>query len=350
VKETISLATLGFAPLLMLSILGLTALGFVVYLKLMLSFLAFINRHLLRRQYDLQKRYGPNSWACITGSTSGIGEAFAKNLAQQGFNLILLGRDEQKLEITKSIMKSLNNNIEAKTIVADFERTDLEFYRNIGKQINEYDVSLLVNDAAYDYKEDFLNISDVDIQSMIDTNCKPYALLTRYVAEKMMARSYKSGIINVSSVEAKYLDASDTVYASTKAFTDFFSRGLNFELKEKIDVLSLRPGTVSTKMTGLPASTFTVTKPDATVKDALRDLGHEVYTYGNWRHDISILIKTTLDTILPLNLFQIKGYKSQKKQSQAQKEFWIKNDTTEAHKDRGDDFKIEDTLKKQKEQ
>jgi len=345
-----SFAGFSCGTILTLSLWAMTALGFVAFLKVAISFLAFFNRHLIRRQFDLHKRYGENSWVCVTGSTSGIGEAFAKNLALQGFNLLLLGRDEQKLEITLSIMKTLNEKIKVKTIIADFEKTDLEFYRMIGKQINEYDVSLLINDAAYDYKEEFLKISDVDIQSMIDTNCKPYALLTRYVAEKMMARKTKSGIINVSSVEAKYLNAADTVYASTKAFTDFFSRGLNFELRDKIDVLSLRPGAVSTKMTGLPASTFKVTKPDDTVKDALRDLGREVYTYGNWRHDISILIKTTLDTLLPLNLFQSKGYQSQKKQSQAQKEYWIKNDTAEAHKDRGEDFKLEDTLKKEKEQ
>ena len=64
-----------------------------------LSLLCTVYQYMLRPRRDLKKRYGENSWAVITGSTSGIGAAFASQLAQQNFNLILVSRSTAKLEI-----------------------------------------------------------------------------------------------------------------------------------------------------------------------------------------------------------------------------------------------------------
>ena len=69
--------------------------GYAVYklaLSPALSFLGGIYRHFLRPRLNFKTRYGENTWAMITGSTDGIGLAFAEELAKEGFNLILIGR------------------------------------------------------------------------------------------------------------------------------------------------------------------------------------------------------------------------------------------------------------------
>lgn len=83
-------------------ILGLASYAtYKLALKPALSFLHTVYQYMLRPRRNLQKRYGQNSWAMITGSTSGIGAGFATQLAKENFNLVLVGRSTQKLDAQK---------------------------------------------------------------------------------------------------------------------------------------------------------------------------------------------------------------------------------------------------------
>ena len=99
----------------------------------------------------------------------------------------------------------------------------------------------------------------------------------------MLARNHLSAIVVVSSD----LGASPTpgilTYSCTKTFSDFLARGLNYELKDRIDCLSWQAGQVATKMQGLPAGGDIVTT-EVAVKGMLKDLGREQMTYGCYRH------------------------------------------------------------------
>lgn len=75
--------------------------GYAAYrlaLRPTFSFVRIVYTYMLRPRHNLQERYGANSWAIITGSTNGIGAGFAEQLAEEGFNLILVGRSTAKLE------------------------------------------------------------------------------------------------------------------------------------------------------------------------------------------------------------------------------------------------------------
>jgi NAD(P)-dependent dehydrogenase (short-subunit alcohol dehydrogenase family) len=83
-------------------------------------------------------------------------------------------------------------------------------------------------------------------------------------------------------------------YPATKAYVDYMSRALRFELSDRFDVLSVRPGEVQTKMTGYRADGQTV---ESVVKYYLRDLPHESVTNGSLIHEVGGLF---IDTFYPM--------------------------------------------------
>ncbi len=77
----------------------ITMAGLYVVVPRLLSVFTFINKVFLRQKLDLKQRYSKGeSYALVTGCTSGIGEALAHALAEEGFNLILVSRTKSKLE------------------------------------------------------------------------------------------------------------------------------------------------------------------------------------------------------------------------------------------------------------
>ena len=72
-------------------------IGFVFLLKKVINTLITIYKMTIRKRKNFQKRYGSNSWAFITGSSDGIGKAFAFTLAKEGFNIVLCARTFSKL-------------------------------------------------------------------------------------------------------------------------------------------------------------------------------------------------------------------------------------------------------------
>ena len=79
--------------------------------------------------------------------------------------------------------------------------------------------------------------------------------------------------------------AGNTVYAATKCFATYLSKGLGFELREKIDFLAISPGPVSTEMTKNMTVNFTTKSSEAVVRTGLRDLGRDEETCGTLGHD-----------------------------------------------------------------
>jgi short-subunit dehydrogenase len=101
----------------------------------------------------------------------------------------------------------------------------------------------------------------------------------------MLKRPTRSAIINVSSIAGTIPFPGNTTYAATKVFIDYFSRALAFEVRAKVDVLSLRPAFVATNMTKMKAKGFCIT-PLECVNASFRDLGHTYATFGAVKHDI----------------------------------------------------------------
>lgn len=274
-------------------------LGLGVIMKFSIWAYQFAVRQVLRKKKDFKQRYGKNSWACITGATSGIGEAIAIELAKAGLNIILIARSSEKLKAAALRLKGFNQGIQTHCIEADFKKqTDIKFYRELGAKLNNHDVSILVHNVGLKILGDFTDAEDSNLKETIDTNCLSNVMLTKVVIAQMLKRENRSAIIFTPGKAMFHPSPGAAVLSATKRFEDYFSRGIAYEVKDKIDVLSMRTGSVHAKIdpfrNPLPA--------DICARDALRDLGFEIHTSGNIRHDIRASYDSFVSSIIPERL------------------------------------------------
>eukprot|EP01017_Pseudomicrothorax_dubius_P028482 TRINITY_DN3385_c0_g2_i3.p1 TRINITY_DN3385_c0_g2~~TRINITY_DN3385_c0_g2_i3.p1 ORF type:complete len:313 (-),score=77.40 TRINITY_DN3385_c0_g2_i3:99-1037(-) len=260
--------------------LGYVGLKSLCFLKT--SFLAFA-----RREYNLQERYGRGSWAVVTGASDGIGKQYCLSLAQRGFNIVLIARNKTKLEAAESEIKTQSPGVSTRIVIADFEQSvEAGFFERIVEQINDLDISILVNNAGVALLSYFEKETQAHLRSMLNVNVYPVVLLTNLLLPKMLQRSHRSAVINISSGLGTLPVPYATIYSASKALVDFFSRAIDIELGHKIDVLSHLCATVSTKMNGYEETGFFVLTPKVAVEGILKVLGKEPSSSGNWRHKI----------------------------------------------------------------
>lgn len=223
-----------------------------------------------------------NSYVVITGATAGIGKAFAETFAKLGFNLVLIGRSQEKLDAMELEILAIDASVKVVKICVDFTQTykksDLE--EAVISRLNGLDISILVNNVAVGECYAFHDLSAAKIFRIIHTNVYPQVYLTRLLIGRLNARSatHRTAIINISSnLGTEVFLPYFSVYSATKAFNDHFSKVLSVEFP-KLDVLSARPGRTQTNM-----NPKAKTSPEDQVKAILRSLGVKNETTGTFR-------------------------------------------------------------------
>ncbi|XP_044489771.1 very-long-chain 3-oxoacyl-CoA reductase 1-like isoform X2 [Mangifera indica] len=219
-----------------LIIAAVSIIGFISLLKPILSFFQWVWTMFLRPPKNL-KDYG--SWAIITGSTDGIGKAFAFELASKGFNLVMVGRNPAKLEATSNeISRNFNNNqAEIKTLVIDFEKlSGEEICKVMEKAIEGLDIGILINNAgvAYPYARFFHEVDSELMNSVLKVNIDGSTWIAKSVLPVMLKKK-KGAIINMGSGSSVCIPSFPlfSIYAATKAYIAMFSRSIFLEYKKE---------------------------------------------------------------------------------------------------------------------
>lgn len=208
----------------------------------------------------------------ITGASAGIGEEFARRLAAEGFNLVIVARRKERLEKLKQQLEAKHKN---EILIAAIDLLSENYLQELIEIIGERQIGLLINNAGFGYRGQFIDADVKNDENMIKLNCIVPTVLTHHFVKPMIVNK-KGGIIFLASVVAFQATPTTTTYAATKVFNAFLSEGLWYELKKyNIDVLSLNPGGTNTEFQQVANST-TGPIPRTTqqvVETALKALG-----------------------------------------------------------------------------
>ncbi len=182
----------------------------------------------------------------ITGATSGIGESCAYRFAQEGCDIIITGRNKEKLQsLEKELSGKYGVNVMASAFDVSNREEAIKAVEEIVKRFPEIDV--LVNNAGLargldpEYEGNFKEWDE-----MIDTNIKGLLTMTRLIVPGMVKRN-KGHVINIGSLAGDAAYGGGNVYCATKAAVKALSDGLRIDVAHtKVRVTDIKPGLVET--------------------------------------------------------------------------------------------------------
>ncbi len=201
----------------------------------------------------------------ITGASSGIGEAFARRLAQEKHNLVLVARSEKKLhELCDELM--LAHDITAHYVAIDL--IDFEADTRLFKETEKHgmEVEWLINNAGFGSLGDFAELDLERELEMLNLNISALVALTHRYLQKMRERK-RGVIINVASTASFQPIPFMATYAASKAFVRSFSEAIAEENRPHgITVSALCPGPTETNF-------FSASRINENVKSAMGQKG-----------------------------------------------------------------------------
>ncbi|MDD5952993.1 MAG: SDR family oxidoreductase [Oscillospiraceae bacterium] len=183
--------------------------------------------------------------ALVTGATGGLGAHFANELAKAGYDLLLVGRNEEKLEHLQHLFTTIYP-VQVHTLQKDLSEPGAGKEVFAFAQENELTVEVLVNNAGFGDFGAFAFSDWKKQQDMVMVNCTALLELTRCFLLPMLTR--RSGkILNVASMASFQPGPLMSVYYATKAFVLSFTEALSVELRGTgVTVTALCPGPTKT--------------------------------------------------------------------------------------------------------
>ena len=237
-------------------IVGASAIVSVVF-RLCNFFWRQYGRPLLQSKNRLFELYGSGTrskatWAAVTGGSDGIGLAMCRNLAAQGFNILIIARNKDKMKEKLQDLVLEFPHIKTGHIVADFgQLKTIEDYKKVVEyEMEFYDIGVLALNAGVGTMGPFEELTDKEVESIVNVNALHVIYMTKIMVPTFVERfktSGKKGAIIVTSSGLGSRPISGTItYSATKSFASFIAEGLNHEFKDKIDFLSYQAGETAT--------------------------------------------------------------------------------------------------------
>lgn len=243
--------------------------------------------------------------ALITGATAGIGAAFARRLAGDGFSLVLVARDEARLREVAGQLK-LRYGVNVEPLPADLATED--GLAKVEGRLRD-GVDLLVNNAGFGHPGKFLEVPVEDEVRMLKVHCEAVLRLTLAALPGMRERD-RGAVINVASVAAFFTRGT---YSASKAWVVNFSESTASEVAgPRVKVMALCPGFVRTEfhdrasMDTAKIPGFLWLKADNVVNAAMRDLA-----LGKWVSvpDVRYKVIVAIGKLIPRTLVGNAGAK-----------------------------------------
>jgi short-subunit dehydrogenase len=183
-------------------------------------------------------------YVLITGATSGIGYELAKLFAADGYNLVIIARDQSELDNVATEFKQ--SGVDVISFAKDLFRSEsiMQVYGHL--QAKNIDIEILVNDAGQGVYGKFIETDLNRELDIIQLNIASLVGLTKYFLRDMVKRG-SGKILNVSSIASKTPGPWQSVYHGTKAFVQSFTEAIRAEVKDEgVTVTALLPGATDT--------------------------------------------------------------------------------------------------------
>jgi short-subunit dehydrogenase len=237
-----------------------------------------------KRMSTFVERYGP--WALVTGASSGIGEAFARRLAEMGLNLVLVARREDRL---RKLAEELQRRFPVSMRVVPVDLSQDGFLPTIQKATHNLQIGLLVNNAGIATSGKFLD-NDLGAElAMLHINNRASLILSHHFG-RLMRKHGRGGMIFLSSSVAFSGVPSWSNYAASKAHDLVFAEGLAKELRpDGISILALCPGATQTEFWPSDSKPLFPQQPGAVVYLALKKLGRKTTVVAGWLNSLTVL-------------------------------------------------------------
>lgn len=218
-------------------------------------------------------QYGP--WALIAGASTGIGEAYARQLAQRGMHLVLVARGREKLE---TLARELRDRyaVHVRPIAIDLGSEHL--LDELLPQVNDLEIGLLIYNAGNSEVREFMRASLEDLLAIFNVNCRGPLLLCHALGPAMVRRG-RGGVILMSSMAGLQGSGLVADYAATKAFDMVLGEGLWEEWRHHgVHVVSVVAGatltpTVISRVNQERLKRSPAMLPDDVAREALEALG-----------------------------------------------------------------------------
>ena len=183
----------------------------------------------------------------ITGATAGFGKACAEKFAAYGYDLILNGRRNDRLQ---QLCTSLENKYNIAVLTLPFDvREEKAVFDSINSLPAEWKkIDILINNAGLALGRDYFEEADLeDWNTMVDTNIKGFMYVAKAVSQLMAIRK-QGHIINMGSVAGKQVYEKGNMYCATKFAVDALSQAMRIDLlRHHIKVTAIHPGAAETE-------------------------------------------------------------------------------------------------------